>query len=97
MTVKITLNDAKKYAKKYKIDTKKVSIKDIKYGMTVELEHGNLLGNTTNVTKNSLEKTFKIALAHLIEFPDYYKRLKKMEKKAEKYWSNKNKNIFINK
>ncbi|HEX2695466.1 MAG TPA: DUF5661 family protein, partial [Acidobacteriota bacterium] len=28
----------------------------------------------------------KIALAHLAEFPDYYTRLDKLEKAAEKYW-----------
>jgi hypothetical protein len=32
-----------------------------------------------------------IALAHYMEFPDYYKRLKKMEERAEKYWKNKKK------
>ena len=33
--------------------------------------------------------TAKIALAHILEFPDYYYRLKRMEKQAEKYWKNK--------
>ncbi len=91
----ITLEIARKYATKYNINLKKVPLSDIKTGMKVELEHGKMLGNKTNVTNNSLEKTFKIALAHLIEYPDYYKRLEKMEKKAEKYWKNKDKNIFI--
>ena len=30
--------------------------------------------------------TGKIALAHLNEFPDYYIRLEKLEKEAEKYF-----------
>jgi hypothetical protein len=30
--------------------------------------------------------TGKIAWAHLIEYPDYYRRLEKMEKEAEAYW-----------
>jgi hypothetical protein len=30
--------------------------------------------------------TGKIALAHLNEFPDYYDRLEKMEKEADKFW-----------
>lgn len=92
--MQITLEIAKKYAKKYNVNLKKVSLSDICKGMNVELEHGKMLGRITNVTNNSQEKTFKIALAHLIEYPDYYKRLSKMEKQAEKYWKNKDKNIF---
>ena len=42
--------------------------------------------------------TDKIAIAHLLEFPDYYKRLFKLEEKADKYWKNKTKkNIFLDK
>jgi hypothetical protein len=33
--------------------------------------------------------TGKIAWAHLKEFPDYYTRLKKLEKKAVEYWKKK--------
>ena len=40
--------------------------------------------------------TSKIALAHLIEDPKYYKYLVLMEQKREKYWSKKKKpNIFL--
>ena len=92
--VSITKEDALKFAKKYNVDLKKVSPSQIVKGMKVELEHGTKLSGKTNVTKNSKEKTFQIALAHLIEYPDYYIRLGKMEKKAEKYWKNKNKDIF---
>ncbi len=87
---------AKKYATKYSINLKKVDLIDIKHGMQIELEHGKMLGSATNVTNDSCEKTFKIALAHLIEYPDYYKRLIKMEKQADIFWKNKNKNIFLN-
>jgi len=42
--------------------------------------------------------TGKIVIAHLLEFPDYYERLKKMEEKAESFWKTKNKkNIFLSK
>ena len=37
----------------------------------------------TNVTGDDPIKTGKIALAHLNEFPDYYKRLKVLEKEAK--------------
>jgi hypothetical protein len=31
----------------------------------------------------------KIALAHMKEFPDYYERLERMEKEAEREWAEK--------
>lgn len=66
------------------------------YALEVELEHGIKFGEITNVTNNDLYKTAQIALAHLIEYPDYYQRLYKMEKQAEKYWSKKRKPLIIN-
>jgi uncharacterized protein DUF5661 len=50
-------------------------------GMNVELEHG-LRDPATDVTGSDPVLTAKIALAHLNEFPDYYTRLKRMEKEA---------------
>ena len=49
------------------------------------------MASWTNVTKNALDKTAKIAIAHLIEDPRYYKYLKKMEEKREEYWEIRNK------
>lgn len=54
-------------------------------GLGVELEHGKL-NVVTNVTDDDSITTGKIALAHLNEFPDYYKRLAKLEKEAKAYW-----------
>lgn len=53
-------------------------------GINVELEHGTRYGAITNVTDNDPITTGRIALAHLIEIPDYYTRLEKMEKEASK-------------
>lgn len=50
-----------------------VDAKELAMGMEVEKEHGNLP-----------ETRKRIALAHLKEIPDYYTRLKKMEKEAGK-------------
>jgi len=58
-------------------------------GMNVELEHG-LQDSHTNVSNDDPLTTGKIALAHLNEFPDYYDRLKKMEKEAHQFWSKDN-------
>jgi hypothetical protein len=55
-------------------------------GVNVELEHGTQ-SSQTNVTGNDPILTGKIALAHLNEFPDYYKRLKVLEKEAKAYWN----------
>jgi len=71
-----------KIAKEKKL-IKKIDKKQLKKGEAVEREHG-LRTPATNVTNNSKLKTKKIAEAHLLEIPDYYTRLDKMEKKAKK-------------
>ncbi|MCJ8008646.1 DUF5661 family protein [Lederbergia wuyishanensis] len=54
-------------------------------GVNTELEHGRR-SSQTNVTEDNPLITGKIALAHLNEFPDYYKRLKILEEEAKAYW-----------
>ncbi len=58
-----------------KLDIKfdKFSFEDFLRGISIEMEHG-LVNKNTNVTDNDLEKTAKIALAHLNEFPNYYNK-----------------------
>jgi len=93
--VKILNKQVQYFINKYNINTKIIPVSIIKYGMNVELEHGTEFP-ISNITNDNLEMTFKITLAHLLEFPDYYQRLKKMEDNAEKYWKNKKKpSIFI--
>lgn len=48
--------------------------------MNVELEHGTVGGDVTNVTNDHPGMTARIALAHLKELPDYYERLERMER-----------------
>ncbi len=92
--MKVTLKQAKDLAKLFDINLKKVPIEEWKYGLNVELEHGKKFGKITNVTNDNLILTAKIVIAHLTEYPDYYKRLSKLEAKAEEYWKNKEKDIF---
>jgi len=66
-----TMEDAISIAKKLNIDFSRFSKEDFLTGINIELEHGKVDLNT-NVTDNNLEKTAKIALAHLNEFPNYY-------------------------
>lgn len=78
--------EAKRIGKEIGIDWNKseFDIEQFRMGLDVELEHGKR-DSTTNVTNDDPILTGKIALAHLNEFPDYYTRLEKMEKEAEKF------------
>jgi predicted DNA-binding protein YlxM (UPF0122 family) len=59
-------------ADKFNVSVNKIKTQ-IKKGTEVEKEH-----------TNDEEKAIEIAMDHVTEFPDYYDRLEKMEKKAEK-------------
>ena len=87
-----TLDEASKTAKTLGIDFSKewFDLEQFKIGMNVELEHGSKCPQT-NITDNDPILTGKITLAHLMEFPDYYTRLIKLEDEAEAYWSIKRK------
>ena len=94
--MKINIKQAQKLAINYKINLDVINFSEWHYGLNVELEHGKKFGIITNITNNNILITAKIVIAHLIEFPDYYKRLQKLETAADKFWINKNKpNIFI--
>ena len=54
--------------------------------LVVEMEHGSRFGVATNVTADDVLASGRIALAHLLEFPDYYQRLARMEREASAYW-----------
>lgn len=86
--LKFTLEQAKEYGEKLGTDWVKFDVKQFCMGMNVELEHGSR-NPLTNVSSDDPLITAKIAMAHLIEFPDYYTRLKKLEDEAKVYWKNK--------
>lgn len=65
----------KDIADKFKVSLQKIE-KQIKMGTDVEMEH---------VKSRNLAK--EIAMDHLVEVPDYYTRLKKMEKEAKRKWN----------
>lgn len=64
----------------------KFDLNEFWMGVNTELEHGKQ-SSQTNVTGDDPLLTGKIAWAHLNEFPDYYKRLKILEKEAKAYWN----------
>ena len=80
---KYTAEEAKEIGDKIGIDWKDVDIEQFRMGLEVEMEHGSLWGEATNVTKDDPLFTGRIAWAHLKEIPDYYTRLDKMESEAE--------------
>lgn len=80
-----SLEEARTIGEQLGLKWDKFDVEQFRMGMDVELEHG-LRDSLTNVTDDNSLVTGKIALAHLNEFPDYYTRLKKMEKEAEDFW-----------
>ena len=86
----ITLYEAQSSAEQIGLDFEQAlfKIEQFMRGMTVELEHGTI-DQRTNVTNDDLAMTGKIAWAHLLEFPDYYDRLDKMEVEADAFWAGK--------
>ena len=83
-----SMEEAKKIATELNINFAKerFDLKQFWMGINVELEHGTKFPEA-NVTNNDPILTGKIALAHLLEIPDYYDRLKKLEAEASAYWS----------
>lgn len=74
--------DARRVGGQLGINWKEVDIEQFRMGMEVELEHG-VRNVVTNVTNDDLVLTGKIALAHLLEYRDYYTRLMRMEAEAK--------------
>jgi len=72
-TLKISRQHSDRLFAALKLDPKKYDPEQFHMGMNVELEH-------RDITKGNLKLTAKIAIAHLKEVPDYYTRLKKVEK-----------------
>jgi len=81
MKKEFTTKEAKVIGERVGIDFTKISIEEFTKGLAVELEHGTAHAET-NVTNDDEITTAKIAWAHLLEIPDYYTRLLKMELEA---------------
>jgi hypothetical protein len=82
---KLDEHDAVSIGKSLGINWNEVSPDEFTMGINVEFEHGTKFPET-NITNDDKKLTGQIAWAHLKEFPDYYTRLGKMEKKAAEYW-----------
>ena len=76
-----TAEEARRVGDLIRINWSEVDLEQFRMGLEVELEHG-VRNVVTNVTNDDLLLTGKIALAHLLELPDYYTRLMRMEEEA---------------
>lgn len=83
---RITSDEARRVGDIIGVNWKTFDLEQFRRGMDVELEHG-ARDPQTNVTGDDLVITGRIALAHMKEFPDYYERLDRMEKEAERDWA----------
>lgn len=85
-TKNVSMLEATEIGDRIGVDWTEIPIEEFRIGLGVELEHGSH-DRLTDVTGDDPALTGKIALAHLMEFPDYYTRLAKMEAEAKEYWS----------
>lgn len=81
--------EAKQIGDQLGIDWKEFDVDQFRKGLIVEMEHGSSISELTNVTHDDPILTGKIALAHLLEIPDYYDRLEEMEEEGEEFWEGK--------
>jgi hypothetical protein len=81
-----TAEEAKQIGDTLGINWKHFDVEQFRMGLDVELEHG-IINPKTNVSNDDSIVTGKIAWAHLLEFPDYYTRLNKLESEAEEFWA----------
>ena len=78
-----TTEQARRVGDEIGVDWDRFDLEQFRRGMDVELEHGSH-DPQTDVTGDDPVLTGKIALAHMKEFPDYYERLERMEREAER-------------
>jgi len=81
-----TPEQAKQVGDEIGVDWDRFDLEQFRFGMDVEFEHG-AHDPQTDVTGDDPILTGKIALAHMKEFPDYYERLERMEREAERDWA----------
>lgn len=76
-----SLDEVRSIGSQIGVDWNVTDLAEFRLGLSVEFEHGKV-DPRTNVTNDDPVLTGKIAWAHLNEIPDYYTRLKEMERQA---------------
>ena len=82
-TPRTTVEEARRVGDEIGVDWSRYDLEQFTAGIDVEYEHGSH-DPQTDVTGDDPIVTGKIALAHMKEFPDYYERLERMEREAER-------------
>jgi hypothetical protein len=82
------IEEARRVGNAIGVDWSRFDLEQFRAGMDVEFEHG-AHDPQTDVTGDDPILTGKIALAQMKEFPDYYKRLERMEREAAHFWADK--------
>ncbi len=70
------LESIKSLAEKHKVDLEGIDMEELAHGLEVEKEHDGRQGADTDVVDSDAD-VLRIAVAHLREKKDYYKKLKK--------------------
>ena len=78
----ITAREARTIGASLGLDWARINLEQFRRGLEVELEHG-ARDPETDVTKDDMVLTGKIAWAHLKEIHDYYTRLDQLEAEAK--------------
>jgi hypothetical protein len=91
------LREAKAIGDKIGVNWDEFDLGEFAQGIKEELEHGDAMGfgDQTNVTKDDMVMTARIALAHLHELPNYYTLLEEMEEKGEEFWEHNDRKEWI--
>jgi hypothetical protein len=84
-TRRTSTEEARRVGDEIGVDWSRFDLEQFRAGMDVEYEHGSHDAQT-DVTGDDPIVTGKIALAHMKEVPDYYERLARMEREAEREW-----------
>lgn len=82
----LTLARAKEVGDEIGVDFSEIDLGEFRQGIKEEMEHGSEYGSATKVHEDDYVISGRIALAHLIEVPDYYQRLEDLEDKGEEVW-----------
>ena len=72
--MRVTTCEAKAIGDKLKVNWNRFNLEQFRMGLEVEWEHRKVL-------RRKMSLVGKVVLDHLRELPDYYTRLKKMERK----------------
>ena len=87
----LTLKKAYEIGQEIGVDFSIFDLGEFRQGIKEEMEHGSLYseasGGITKVHEDSYATAGRIAIAHLLEVPDYYQRLEDLEGDSDETWS----------